>query len=302
MITLLSGENSFELTRALDAVVAAFDGTAEKFDGSELELSRLPDLVLGGTLFATDRLVIIKDLSSNKQLWDLLPDLIARMDDSVRLVLVEQKPDKRTKTYKDLKKIADVKEFSLWGDRDISVAEVWVANEAKRQNVTIDKKGIQTLVDRVGLDQWQLYYALQKLSVLDEVTPDKIREIIEANPSENVFNLLEAALRGNRQAVSRMISGLQSTQDPYMTFGLLSGQVFQLAALATTSKSSSEVASDIGAHPYAVGKLSAHAKSLGRPGARKIITIFADTDTAMKSTGTDPWLLIEKSLVQVASI
>lgn len=302
MITVLTEENSFELTRALDAIVGGFAGTAEKFDGSDLELMQLPDLLLGGTLFATERLVIIKNLSENKQLWDALPDWLERMSDDVHVVLVEPKPDKRTKTYKELKKYADVREFALWGDRDVQLAEKWVTDEAKRQGLNLDKKIAQQLVARVGLDQWQLYHALEKLAVLDDVTPEIIEQTIEANPTENVFNLLDAALRGDARKVSDMIRTLQLSQDPYMTFGLLAGQVFQLAALAAADKPSGEVAKDIGAHPYALGKLAPHAKKLGRTGTKKIVQIFADTDMTMKSSATDPWLLIERVLIKVTTL
>lgn len=300
MITVLTGDNSFETTRALDAIVAGFDGIAEKYDGSDLELSRLPDLLMGGTLFASERLVIIKSLSDNKQLWDVLPEWLEKTDPDTQLVLVEPKPDKRTKTYKELKKFADVREFNQWGERDVFAAEKWVVDEARRQDLVLDKKLAQQLVARVGLDQWQLYHALEKLAVLDEVTPEIIEEHIEANPTENVFNLFESALRGDSKKVSEMIRTLQLTQDPYMTFGLLAGQVFQLTTLASTDKPPSEIASSIGAHPYALGKLAPHAKRLGRGGAKRILAIFADTDMAMKSTSHDPWLLIENALIKTA--
>ena len=302
MITVLTGDNSFELARALAAIRADFAGTPEQYDGEELELSQLPDLLLGGTLFATERLVIIKNLSENKKLWDVLPDWLEKADPDTHVVLVEPKPDKRTKTYKELKKNAAVREFTLWSDRDMLVAEKWVANEATHQGMVLDKKLAQQLVARVGLDQWQLFHAIEKLAVLDTVDAATIEQVIEPNPTENVFNLLDAALRGDRQKVSDMIRTLQISQDPYMTFGLLAGQVFQLAALAVADKPSGEVASAIGAHPYALGKLAPYAKKLGRPGARRILAIFADADMAMKSTGVDPWLLIEESLIKIASV
>jgi len=301
MITLLAGENSFEIKRALEDIKAAFDGTAERFDGDDMELSQFPDLLQGGTLFADKRLIIVKDLSDNKPLWDVLSDWLLRVSDDVHFVLVEAKPDKRTKTYKDLKKYADVREFTAWGDRDVLSAESWVAQEAKRQGLTMDKKSVQTLVARVGMDQWQLFHALEKLAVLDAITPEFIEKIIEANPTENVFNLLDAALRGDAKKVHNMIQTLQRTQDPYMTFGLLSSQVFQLAALAVGDKATNEVASDLGAHPYVLSKLTPQAKKLGPTGARKVVIFFADADSTMKSTAVDPWLLIEEALIKTAS-
>lgn len=301
MITVLTGENSFELSRALNAVIASFEEVPEKFDGASLELSQLPDLLQGGTLFSSKRLIIIRDLSENKRLWETLSEWLARVGDDTHLVLVEPKPDKRTKTFKDLKKVARVREFSLWGDRDSFEAEKWVIDEAKRQGIGLDKKSAQVLVNRVGLDQWQLYHALEKLAVVDKVTVETIEQLIDAQPTENVFNLLDAALRGESKKVHDMIAVLQRTQDPFMTFGLLSGQAFQLATLAVSSKSSAEIAKDIGAHPYALSKLTAHAKKLGSHGAKKVISFFAATDSTMKSNAVDPWLLIEKTLMGVAA-
>jgi DNA polymerase III delta subunit len=217
-------------------------------------------------------------------------------------VLVEPKLDKRTKTYKELKKHAVLREFTQWGDRDVVAAENWTAQEAKRQSITLDKKLAQQLVARVGLDQWQLYHALEKLAVLERIDAAAIENTIEAQPSENVFNLLDAALNGKTERVHTMIQNLQRSQDPYMTFGLLAGQVFQLVTLSVADKSSGEVAGDISAHPYALGKLAPYAKKLGRTRAKKIVTIFADADTAMKSTAADPWLLVEESLIKTASV
>lgn len=302
MITVLTGDNSFEATQALSAIAADFSGVAEKYDGSDLDLSRLPDLLLGGTLFASERLVIIKALSDNKQLWDVLPEWLEKADADIHVVLVEPKPDKRTKTFKELKKHADVREFSQWGDRDTMQAEKWVIDEAQKQGLTLDNKLAQQLVARVGLDQWQLFHAIEKLAVLDGVSTKTIEEHIEPNPTENVFNLFDAALRGDSKKVSEMIRTLQRGQDPYMTFGLLAGQVFQLATLASTDKPASEVASGIGAHPYALGKLAPHAKRLGKGGAKKVLKTFADTDMAMKSTGHEPWLLIEHALIKTATL
>jgi DNA polymerase III delta subunit len=299
MITVLTGDNSFELNRALEKLAQDYDGDITRVDGEDLALDRLIELTSAASLFSTKRMVVIRDLSTNKPMWTALGERLENIDDDVHLVLVEPSVDKRTATYKRLQKTGDVQVFGAWSDRDQPKAEVWVAEQAGQLGIKMNKKSIQTLISRVGLDQWDLYHSLEKLAVLDHVDDAVIEEIIEAQASENVFNLLDAALRGNSKRVSEMIKNLGRTQDPYMTFGLLSGQVFQLAALAVATKSSTEVAGDIGAHPYALGKLAPQAKSLGRSGARKVVKIFADTDSLMKSTQTDPWILIEQALIRV---
>lgn len=302
MITLLTGENSFELERALRKIVGAFEGRAERIDGSELELRQLPDLVMGGTLFAAERLVVIKGLSENKAIWPVLGDWLARVSDDVHLVLVEPKPDKRTKTYKDLQKAARVEEFKPWGERDGGLAERWAQAEAKTLGLALDVASARLVVARVGVDQWAIYRALEKLAVLDEVTPEVIQDVIELSPIENVFNLFETALRGDSKGVVQMIATLELTEDPYRVFGLLSGQAVQLFALTLGDKPSAEIAKDIGAHPYAISKLGSPAKRLGATGSKRVVQAFSEADMAMKTSAAEPWLLIERALMKVSSV
>lgn len=302
MITLFTGENSFELERRLHDIVDAFDGAVERIDGSEIELRGIADLLMGGTLFSARRLVVIKGLSDNKAIWSTFSDWIARVSEDVHLLLIEPKPDKRTKTYKDLQKAATVHEFKVWGDRDSGIAEKWVQSEASELGMALDATSVRLLVSRVGIDQWALYRSLEKLAVLDIVTPDVIAEVIDLSPTENVFNLFETALRGDMKGVSQMIMTLELTEDPYRVFGLLTGQVVQLLALTLGDKPSGDIAKDVGAHPYAISKLSSHAKRLGRSGSARVVVAFAEADTAMKTSTAEPWLLIERALLKTANL
>lgn len=302
MITLLTGDNSFENERALSKLVAEFDGAPERVDGDSLELKHLPDLLMGTTLFANKRLVIIKNLSGNKTLWTGFSDWAYRLSPDVHLVLVEPKPDKRTKTYKDLQKIADIKESKLWGERDFLQAGQWVISEAEQRGFTLDKASAHLLVERVGADQWQLSQALEKLAVSGPVSPRVIETLIEANPVENVFLLFEAALAGDGNRIKKMLQILETTEDPYRLLGLLGGQAVQLAVVAVADKPSAEIASEIGVHPYALSKLAPAARRLGRSGAKKIVAAFAEADEGAKTSAADPWLLIERALIKVACL
>lgn len=302
MITLLTGENSFEIEQALGKLKADFDGRPEIVDGAELEIRQLPDLLMGVTLFADKRLVIVKSLSENKAIWADLSVWLERLSDDIHLVLVEPKPDKRTKTYKDLQKVANVHEFKSWSQRDVNLAEKWVSSQAAALGTKLDTKTVRSLVQRVGVDQWALYHALQKLALAGEITPAVIEDIIEPSPSENVFNLFEAALKGDSKKVEAMIETLELTEDPYQVFGLLSGQAFQLAALAVSDQPVAMVAGDLGAHPFALSKLAPYAKKLNKPGVKKVIQIFVEADDSLKTSAAEPWMIIERALIKTSTI
>jgi DNA polymerase-3 subunit delta len=300
MISLIVGENSFENERMLSRIIAEFDGEEERIDGETLELKQLPDLLMGVSLFASRRLVIIKNLSVNKTLWNELERWINRISDDIWLVLVESKPDKRSKTFRLLQKTAQVHESKLWTERNVREVEQWVVNEASKIGFLLNKKSAQKLVAWVGVDQWRLWQALQKLSVFDVVTPEIIEEVIEPNETENAFQLFEAALRNDEQKVIHMLRVLRKTEDPYRLFGLLSGQAFQLMTLAVATVPEAMVASDLGVHPFVISKLQFFAKRLKKSEAGEIIRIFVEADRDMKGSGIDPWLLIERALLKVA--
>lgn len=301
MITFLVGENSFEIERALGAIISDFDGVVEKIEGSELLIAQIPDILMGVSLFANKRLVIIRNLSENKVVWPVFGDWLPKISDDIHLVLIESKPDKRTATFKALKKSADVHEFISWTDRDVYQAEKWVATEVKTMGFELDKKCVQTLVQWVGVDQWQLYYALEKLSLTDDISVETIKNVIEPNPVENVLNLFETAIRGDMKTLSAILKTIEQTEDVYRLTGLLSSQAFQLLAVASAGKDD-KVVKDFGIHPYVVSKLTPIAKRLGKSGVSKVIAIFTELDDDMKLSRADPWLLVERALIKVANI
>ena len=301
MITLLIGDNSFETEQALLDIADKFDGKVEKIDGADLQLSQLPDILMGVSLFSTARTVIVRGLSENKSIWSVFGDWLPRISDDIHLVLVEPKPDKRTVTFKALKDNAIVKEFIAWTDRDYAKAEKWAIDQAKKLGFELNNKNAQFLVKRVGVDQWQLFHAVQKLSMVDSISEDVVKDIVEANPIENVFELFETAISGNMKQLKDKLRILEQTEDIYRLSALLYSQAFQLAAVAAAEKGDN-VAKDFGIHPYVAQKLESVAKKVGKTNVNKIVKILAATDDDMKISAAEPWLLIETALLKIASL
>lgn len=301
MITLLIGENSFEIESFLGKIAQNFNGTIERVDGSSLQLTQLPDLLMGTSLFADTRVVVIRGLSQNKSIWTVFGKWIGKISDDIHLVLVEPKIDKRTATFKILKESTELKEFNPFSDRDSFAVEKWLESEACGMGLRLDKKSAQFLISRVGFDQWQLFHALKKLALVDEISVDVIKDLIEPNLNENVFNLFETALNGDKTELVRSLRIIEQSEDAYRLSALLFTQAFQLAAVLSAEKSDN-VSKDFGIHPYVASKLSVIAKRLSSREVAKIIEIFTCADDDMKLSKADPWMLLEIALLKVASI
>ena len=300
MIYLLTGENSFAIERELKRLADNFEGTVEKIDPADIELRNLPDLLMGATLFSPKRCIIIKQLSENKTIWNELPEWFKKVSDDTTLVLVESKPDRRTRTYKDLQKLAEVKNFPAWTVKDTSAAVKWAQHEAAAHNLILTDSLARQLVQRCGVDPWRLYHAIEKLSLIEKISSDIIAEVVDAHPEENVFGLLETALRGDGQAVRTTVATLKQTEDPYRVFGLLSSQILQLAALVFSDKSPSDVVRELKAAPFVLSKLAPFASRMTQVQAQATVRSAAKTDMLMKSSGVEPWLLVEGLLMKIA--
>ncbi len=300
MIRLLYGENSFLIERALQQITKAAEA-AEVIDGSELSAGQLADALGGMSLFTPNRTVIIKYLSENTALWPEASAFFERVGDA-DVVLVEANLDKRTKTYKWLKKQANSQEYLALSNRDPKQVSSWIETEASNIGLDLTAHQVRRIYERVGVSQWELYHALEKLVLLPNIDDEIIDTIIEPHPNENVFVLLETCLNGDVAGVQRMLSVLKLTDEPYRVFGLLSGQIVQLAALVHSGGApASVVASDLGVSSYVLGNLTPFATRLTTIELGELIEAFALTDDRMKRSDADAWTLIENLLAKVAS-
>lgn len=305
MIIALTGSNEYLIRQTLDALVSQF---VEKFgahglervSGEAFEPNRLPELLQGASLFSPQRLVVLRDAASNKPLWEKLADWLEQVPTDTTLIIVEGAPDKRTKTYKLLQKTGELREF---GERSEGELTSWLQQLAASYGGEIDTKTARYLVGQVGTDQWRLSHELQKLVHYgNPVTKEAIDELVEATPQASAFELLDAAMGRQPAIVKRLLNKLAAGEDPYKFFGLLTSQVQALAVVhSAAGKTPDNIAKEAGLHPFVVRKTQGLARSLQRTELQEIIETLAQCDTQLKSTGADPWMLLEQCLSKLAT-
>lgn len=300
MISLLYGDNDFELKKALKEIIKDFDNeySVEKIDGDSIGANDLPDLLSGISLLSSKRLIVMYDVSANKEVWEKLADYLADSLVSSELVIVETAPDKRTRMFKALQKQSLAHEYKKLNEAE---SKKWLLNQAKAIKTEISPVLADKIIERAGTDQWKLHYGLQKLALLGDINEQKIIDNIEASPQANVFALIDASLHRSPEKVHQLVQLASVSEDPYFFFGLLSSQIFQLVTLASSEKSPTEVASDLGVHPYPLQKLTGLAKQVNKSQMQKIANIIAECDNKLKRSGAEPWLLIEQALIKLAN-
>jgi len=300
MIYYLFGDDDYEIYDQLRIIRDRF-GSKPDIVEADVDESYLRQYLTSYSLFGEKRMLIVKRLSENSALWKVFGDLIDNYDDQITIVCVDPKPDKRTATHKKLLKVAESIECVLWEDKLAQQAINWTNNLAKQKNVVVSSDQVVYLLSRSGGDKWAIADALEKLSFLTDFNLDTIDDIVDISLDENIYELLEVALRGDSAKLSKMVSFVESKEDPYKIFGLLSSQLVSMCALIyAKNKTIEQVASDLGVHPYPLKKLKPLASEMGAGGSKRLVELFVSSDRALKTSAIKPWQIIEQMLYRVA--
>ena len=299
MIRLLFGENNFLKRQKLAEIL---DGVqAERYDGTQLSAGQLQDILLAQTLFDTENATVIDDLSLSGDAWTALPSLVIPGDKTI--IFNENKLDKRTKTYKFLQKQATTEEFILFKEYEVAKVVAWCLERAKKvHGFNLDVQVATKLVERLGVDMGRLDMVLGQLALSDDRSQEFLDALVPLPKTESAFELFAAAVNGEREEVSRIVAYLEADSGDdgaYQTMGLLASQLLQLNALVLSSGDSSAVVSDLGVNPYALRQLAPLAKKVHKKQLQQMNYTLGQADIQMKTTGVEPWLLVEVALMSL---
>lgn len=302
MIYVLAGTNSFQIQQQLRALREEFitkygrEGV-EVYAGENLEPSELPNLFSSASLFTSHRLVIIKQLSENKAAAEQFIALIKTTPDETTVVLTEGGLDKRTAYYKALKKL---EYFHEYGELEERTLAQWVKETVAAAQATIDETAVQVLLSAAGTDQQRLSNEVAKLAAYSkDITVETVRLLVEQNPRDSVFDLLEAALGDKQSRALQLLDQLERAhEDPFQLVNMLIWQVHILAVVASAEDMpDGDVARNMKFNPYVVSKTRRLAKRINRRQLQKIIDQTAKLDIRLKTGTAEPWRLLEQTII-----
>jgi len=306
VITVLTGANDVTRQARLGELVAGAE--AEYIDAADMTAGELRSHLLAQHLFVTERCIVLENASQQKEAWQAIGETIADLDASTTLLVHEPSLDKRSKTYKTLQKHATIEVFDRIPQAQLARIRQWTDAYAAGQHCTLTPAQRDRMCERALVadaapgkfvyDQGLLIQAIDALAPLDVVTDEAIDAVLPPAPHANVFELFRLIVMAPDEALT-LCQELRHTEEPYMVLALLGGQLQQLAALTLGRAATDTVAQDIGAHPFALGRLEPLARAMSVERLRQLVELFARADDLSKSTATAPWQLIETLIHEI---
>lgn len=292
MMTTLTGENRFALQQELRRIVDSFvaehtDMALEQIDGEEAEFDRIREALQSMPFLASKKLVVMRAPGANKQFMESAEQLLTDLSEVIDVVIVEPKPDKRTSYYKYLKKHTDLKEFN---ELDIPQLSKWLVAVAKEAEGTLSTTDANYLVIRVGTNQLTLQNELQKLLNYDKkITRESIDLLSERTPQSTTFDLLDAALRGDKAYALELYSEQRSMKvEPQQIIALLGWQLHALSVVKTAGeRDASQIASEAKLNPFVVRKTQSLARNMSLSKTKELVHSVRVLDERLKSESID---------------
>jgi len=245
-------------------------------------------------------MIIFRQPSAQKIVQEALEQLLDSVTDTTDLVIVEPKVDKRTSYYKALQKKTDFREFKELDERQLAQ---WLVNQAKLDHGNLSSADALYLVRRVGANQLLLANEVQKLlSFQSDITRQTIDELTEPTPQSSVFDLLDAALNGNRQKTVELYhEQRQQKVEPLAIMGMLAWQLHILALVkAAGERSAGAIASEGKVNPYVVSKTQQVARNCSLGQVKRWVQNAARLDVRLKSQPIDADEAVINYLLQLS--
>lgn len=299
MLKILTGPNSWLIKRA----IAEFDAAEiRRYQGSELTPGELADILGAQSLFSTKRTIVIDELSANKAGWERLTELANELasDPDLTLIIIEHKPDGRSKLIKQVKQAGWLEDYPL--PKDAHQATTYLEAEAQQLQLQLQPGVARMIIDRVGLDTWAGHMALEKLaSASATISAELVEKYIAPSLEVNVFKVVDELFTGRALAVAELIDEMDRTSaNAYQFFGLISGQISNLLMIKILGKT--VATTELKLHPFVAGKLANVANQLSLLTIQQMVSILAQTDLQLKTSGQHDWMLIKLALVQIAQL
>jgi DNA polymerase-3 subunit delta len=306
MLRLLTGENEFALyeeqKRIRDEFLKKFDAFGlEQLDAEEQDTPRLREAVLQLPFLVSRKLVVINNVFSSKLIQETILELIPGIPKEVDVVLVDTKSDKRTKLYKELQTSKSVVEFtSLKG----AALDTWAIKYARGRNSELSLANAHYLIDRVGTNQMVLAREIEKLSVFGTVSEELIAAYTEQALKSTVFDLLDRLFAGKiEQALKLYDELLANKTDPAEILALIGWQLHIFALIKYAGKGApGEIASQIGVHPFVVGKSMNTVRGLSIEKVKLSVTKALAADIMIKTSSVDSTDVVKVLLLEISDM
>ena len=321
MIYLLHGTDTYSLRAYLDELRAAVgmpdvqDANITSLNTQDANPASILGLCQAMPFLAERRMVIVDGLIASlagegrgnrgkvtsealAEWYDFFPSLPDNMPPTSDLVFMEGQLQANNPVLKNVKAVAEVKEFGKMTANDL---RGWVQKRVMDRNGSITTNAVQLLVDMIGMDLWALASEVEKLLLYATgrtIEIEDVEEMVGFVKEVSIFTVVDAVLEGNRTVAMRNLTKLLEGEAtvPYV-LSMLGRQVRMLLLakeLIQEKVPQGELGDRLGINSqYPLRKTLEQARRFTPQSLRALHTGLLNTDVAIKTGAQGERLALE---------
>lgn len=308
MIYFIYGADSYRAKQKLKELLEKYQVGFEliKIDGEKINLDELQQKIKSTSLFIKQRLMVIENLSHNKEQKEILGWLKTILDEVNKskdiLIFYEEKVDKKTSCYKffnsketkiEKLEFEELKPFEL---------KNWVEKYIQSKGGRIEKVALEELLMNNKSDLWFLTGELDKLLAYNkQISLANVQLLTSANFDDNIFSLADAVGRGDKTTALELINRqLEAGAAAIYLLSMIIRQfriLIQIKDALQRNNNYNLIAQELSLHPFVVQKTMLQAQRYSFPQLQEIYTRLQALDLKLKSSKISPEVLFTVLIV-----
>jgi DNA polymerase III subunit delta len=311
MLIFLYGQDSFRSRQKLEEMINNYKEVHKKglslisLDGENLDFADLANELKTTSMFKEKKLLIIRNVFTNKKLKEDFLKNAGQLADSGDLVLFYEGADvdKREGLFKFLLKKAKAQEFLFL---DGVKLETWLKNYLLDQKVLTDAQALKKLIFYVGSDLWQMKNEVAKLKNYAKdrkILPEDVDLLVRPKIENDIFETIDSLAQKRKDKALYLIhKHLEKGESPLYLLSMITFQFRNLLTvkdLAERGVLPYDIAKRSGLHPFVAKKTYWQAEKFRLPQLKKIYHQIFQIDLSIKTGKMDPETALD---VLVASL
>lgn len=244
--------------------------------------------------------------SSQKGRQTELLQLLEKLPDSVCLVMIEQKVDRRLKQLVSL--IEQKGALAEIGREQPRILQQWVEAECRRRGIQIESAAAESLIDRSDMSMQVIWQELAKLFLYCDYAKQKtvdlnlISEISLPDLRGNIFNLTDALSDGQTEKALTLVDTLISQRQPVQLIQFMLTRHFRQLICAAELGRPEKIASELKILPFVASRLAGQSRRFSIAVLEDLYARCFETDMLVKTGKISDRLGLETLLVTASEI
>lgn len=305
---LLYGEESYLKRQYRDKLMHAMTKKGDTmnvsaFEGKEIRPGALVDLAETLPFLADRRVILVEDSGFFKNSCEALADYLPGVNPSTSFIFVESEVDKRSKTFKAIKKYGSAVEFARQSEALITK---WILGRIGKEKKKITKSVLSLFLERTGFDMSCIDRELEKLLCYtlgrEVIEAQDVEAVVTEQIENKIFEMVDAiAARRRKKALDLYYDLLALREAPMRILFLIARQfrtLLEIRELTVKGYTSFEIAGKVKIPEFAVRKNQSQAKGLSKERIYAALKDSADLEEKVKTGGLNDQIAVEIFIVK----